>query len=418
MTKITDRVDPFVKLQALVEDLVHPFFSHGIPVYVVGGAVRDALLGKEPRDEIDLATPAPPERVKGLYRRCLDVGIKHGTVTALVSRKGVRYQLEITTFRVESGYSDHRHPDRVEFTDELRLDLERRDFTVNAMAWDPRHRLLIDPLGGREDLERRVLRCVGDPYQRFEEDALRIFRLYRFQSQLDFQVDAQTAQAATACSPLCRHVAWERKRLEWGKLLAGVAWIEGREGLLTSGALEIGSTIRRRPPYPDRLNSVPSWVPGRWAYHYWELGQDHEHAEEDLRRFRCSKEEITAVKRALSLLERMSKGCRDPETYLDLWGSRDPPPWLPWLSVFFDSQQAPRITEEILRRLESPVPLFLFELAIGGNDVLALGVQPSPRVRLLLEHALAYQRQFPSPLAREDLRNYLAAILRRLSPKP
>ena len=155
----------------------------------VGGCVRDLLLGRAPGDW-DIATSARPEAVTALFERTVPTGLKHGTVTVLLGGMA----LEVTTFRGESGYSDGRHPDRVTFGVGLREDLARRDFTINAMALAPDGSVL-DPFGGRADLARRLIRCVGEPERRFTEDALRMLRAVRFAAQLGFSLEARTAAA-------------------------------------------------------------------------------------------------------------------------------------------------------------------------------------------------------------------------------
>ena len=187
----------------------------GYAAYLVGGCVRDALRGEKP-DDYDIATDALPRQVVAVFggARVIETGLKHGTVTVLSD--GI--PLEITTFRTESGYADHRRPDRVAFTGSLSDDLARRDFTVNAMAWSPR-RGLVDPFGGTDDLRAGLLRCVGDPTARFTEDALRILRLLRFAAKLGFSVEAETAAAARALAPTLAYVSAERIHKELTQLL-------------------------------------------------------------------------------------------------------------------------------------------------------------------------------------------------------
>ncbi|MDR3314544.1 MAG: HD domain-containing protein [Oscillospiraceae bacterium] len=191
--------------------------SAGFCAVAVGGCVRDSLLGREPLDW-DIATSARPEEVMlalhGL--RVLTTGLRHGTVTALVEGDAV----EVTSFRLEGAYSDHRRPDSVAFTADLHADLNRRDFTVNAMAWHP-VRGLCDPFGGAQDLAEKRLRCVGLPEQRLEEDALRILRALRFCAVLGFSMEEATAQAVLRHREQLRFVAAERLRVELLKLLCG-----------------------------------------------------------------------------------------------------------------------------------------------------------------------------------------------------
>ena len=191
----------------------------GFAACLVGGCVRDSFLGRVPGDW-DVTTSALPEQTETVFagERIIETGLKHGTVTVLL--EGL--PLEITTFRRESGYADHRHPDAVAFTPSLEEDLARRDFTINAMAWSPA-RGLADPFGGRADLEKRIIRCVGEPRARFDEDALRILRALRFAAQLDFAIDPATAEAAFALKDTLALVSRERIAAELTKLLCGPA---------------------------------------------------------------------------------------------------------------------------------------------------------------------------------------------------
>lgn len=185
----------------------------GFAAHPVGGCVRDLLLGREPGDW-DVTTSARPEQVQALFPHTIPTGAKHGTITVVEGGEA----LEVTTFRTESGYGDARHPDRVSFDTDLTGDLARRDFTVNAMALGVDGEI-IDPFGGRADLENRLIRAVGEPERRFSEDALRILRGVRFAAQLGFAVEPATAAAMETCAPLVEHVSAERVRTEVEKTL-------------------------------------------------------------------------------------------------------------------------------------------------------------------------------------------------------
>ena len=197
-----------MELPRTVSDLISRLENAGFSAYAVGGCVRDTLLSLEPNDW-DLCTSARPEEMQEVFRgeHVVETGLKHGTLTVVINH--VPY--EITTFRTDGSYTDHRHPDSVTFVKEVAGDLARRDFTVNAMAYSPRDGL-VDLLGGREDLSRRIIRCVGVPKERFEEDALRILRALRFASVYDFSVDPETEEALRLLAPTLKNVAAERIR--------------------------------------------------------------------------------------------------------------------------------------------------------------------------------------------------------------
>ena len=185
----------------------------GYEAYVVGGCVRDSVLGLTP-DDWDITTGATPDQVREIFKRTIDTGIEHGTVTVRMDGES----LEVTTFRIDGDYTDHRHPDHVSFTTDLVEDLKRRDFTINAMAYNDRDGI-IDLFGGLEDLRHGIVRCVGDPAERFTEDALRILRAVRFCAKLGYSLDPATREEAVRLAPSLAMVSAERIRMELEKLL-------------------------------------------------------------------------------------------------------------------------------------------------------------------------------------------------------
>ncbi len=200
-----------------VTELLQCLNRNNHEAYVVGGCVRDALLGLEPHDW-DICTSASPQEMMEVFSkyRVLETGLKHGTITVLVNKIPV----EITTFRTDGEYKDHRHPDEVVFVKTLKEDLARRDFTINAMAYHPNSGIQ-DPFGGCEDLRKGLLRCVGNANERFCEDALRILRGLRFAATYSFAPEAETAQALHQCAPLLNSVSAERIQAELCRMLVG-----------------------------------------------------------------------------------------------------------------------------------------------------------------------------------------------------
>lgn len=207
-----------MQIPAFANQLIGLLWDSGFQGYVVGGCVRDSLLGRIPHDW-DICTDATPEQMYEVFRRfrVLNTGVKHGTITVL-DDENVAY--EVTTFRTEGEYSDNRHPDSVDFVSDFRADAARRDFTINAMAYSEMSGL-IDYFGGKQDIKLRLIRCVGDPDARFQEDALRIFRALRFSSVYGFDIEVETAAAIHRNASLLEHVSAERIRDELCKLLAG-----------------------------------------------------------------------------------------------------------------------------------------------------------------------------------------------------
>ena len=202
-----------IRLPEHVTFILHTLEAAGFEGYAVGGCVRDALFGREPQDW-DITTNAHPLQVKELFRRTIDTGLQHGTVTVMLDHTGY----EVTTYRIDGEYEDGRHPKEVSFTGSLREDLMRRDFTINAMAYNETDGL-VDLFEGKEDLERGMIRCVGNPKERFSEDALRMMRAIRFSAQLGFAIDPQTLEAVCALSDTIEKISAERIQTELLKTL-------------------------------------------------------------------------------------------------------------------------------------------------------------------------------------------------------
>ena len=238
------------------EKIVKGLCAAGFPAYYVGGCVRDRLLGR-PVHDWDVTTAALPEEVMALFEHCVPTGIRHGTVTVFLDGA----QAEVTTFRTEGVYLDGRHPSEVRFVRTLAEDLSRRDFTINAMAMDADGNVT-DLFGGRDDLARRCIRCVGDPEKRFREDALRMLRAYRFSAQLGFALDAATAGAVERCAPLAAALSMERIRDEMEKTLLSprppVLRTMADAGLLKAAGIDA-------LPELDWLAELPTEPSVRWA---------------------------------------------------------------------------------------------------------------------------------------------------------
>ena len=202
-----------INLPRKVLMIINNLQLHGYEAYAVGGCVRDSILARRPEDW-DITTSARPEEIKKLFRRTVDTGIEHGTVTVLLGKDSY----EVTTYRIDGAYEDNRHPKEVRFTNNLEEDLRRRDFTINAMAYNDEVRL-VDAFGGMQDLNHHLIRCVGDPKERFSEDALRILRAVRFSAQLNFPIEPKTAEAVRELAPALNNISAERIQTELVKLL-------------------------------------------------------------------------------------------------------------------------------------------------------------------------------------------------------
>lgn len=209
-----------INMPAGAEYIIEQLNKNGFEAFIVGGCVRDSLLGKDPNDW-DITTSATPYEVKEIFKRTIDTGIQHGTVTVMVDKsisKGGEHAFEVTTYRVDGKYEDHRRPTEVTFTACLEEDLKRRDFTINAMAYN-HEKGVVDIFGGQQDLENGVIKAVGVAEERFEEDALRIFRAVRFAAQLGFYIEEETKKAMTKLAGNLKYISAERIQVELTKLI-------------------------------------------------------------------------------------------------------------------------------------------------------------------------------------------------------
>ena len=290
-----------IRMDEGAAELLDTLHRAGYAAYVVGGCVRDSLLGLTPHDW-DLCTSALPQQVMELFgaQRCIPTGLQHGTVT--VKQSGALY--EITTFRTEGTYTDGRHPDEVHFVPDVREDLARRDLTINAMAYNEKEGL-VDPFGGQADLQSGIVRAVGVPRQRFTEDALRILRLYRFAARFGFAIDPPTAQAA---QELCAHldcVSVERIEEELAKLLnapAPAAYLDKKILLVILPELS-SEALAAAKPVVDACPAGAENLPVRLAALLLSLGEDG--IRRTLKRLRCS----NALIEEAAVLVREARGC-------------------------------------------------------------------------------------------------------------
>lgn len=361
----------------------------GHAAYAVGGCVRDSLLGQTPHDW-DLCTSATPEQVLELFgeAHCIPTGLQHGTVT--VKHGGELY--EITTFRTEGAYSDGRHPDHVAFVPDVKEDLARRDFTINAMAYNAEEGL-IDPFGGQNDLAAGIVRAVGEPQRRFEEDALRILRLYRFAARFGFAIDPATGQAARA---LCRHldcVSEERIAEELSRLLAAPApgaYLEAEVLAVIFPELDAAELPESRRIL-DALEPGMEHVPVRLAALLCPLGEAGARAA--LRRLKCSNAltgtVATLVREAaaempgaaLTLTARRFLSRYDLATITDLTA----------LCSAQHPEQAEAfaaLQQEAARLVETNACCRINQLAVNGRDLMDAGIRPGPGLRRVLDALL------------------------------
>ena len=384
------------------------FSRHGKQIFLVGGAVRNLLLGLPVKD-YDFTTDALPSEVQVLFRKVLPTGIQHGTVTVLFQGQS----FEVTTFRVDGDYSDGRRPDGVIFTPSLEEDLKRRDFTINAIALNLSTGALIDPHGGQGDLKNRLIRAIGDPVQRFDEDALRILRLFRFSSQLDFSIDDATQKAAQSRQDRLSTVSRERVREELGKAMAGGkpqrAWEPlSQMGILADCFPDL-APVSLSPPALEHLERVSPDL--RWSF--WltlACGPSQREWERALKKLTFSNSDIASYlgpTKALEFLKSSRLDTGAAKALIEIWGSRDRV--LPGLEYLLALEERGLWTDttgfkaELERSASSGEPIFLGELAVDGKQLMHNGIAAGPRLGQILKSLLAEVWADPSLNSTESL---------------
>ncbi|ANU13373.1 tRNA nucleotidyltransferase [Planococcus halocryophilus Or1] len=341
--------------------VIHTLKAAGFEAYIVGGAVRDLLLGKTPHD-VDVASSALPQQVKVLFDRTVDTGIDHGTVLVLLDGEGI----EVTTFRTESSYSDNRRPDSVEFVLSLEEDLRRRDFTINAMAMTEDLKI-IDPFGGKEDLKNKVIRAVGDPDERFEEDALRMLRAIRFSGQLDFIIDMKTLLSIRRHARLIRFIAVERLKSEIDKIFVNPSMQKSmaylKDSVLTR-FLPVGGLFE--------VDWITYHTDGNPTYGWLYLLHQQKRQFTDIKDYRFSNEEKRLIEKSLEL------------TALNTWDQ-----WTFYKYTLKQLEMASRVTgkKKDLAAIKRQLPIqSRSELAVDGWDLIEWsGAKSGPWLKVWIE---------------------------------
>lgn len=382
--------------------IIEQLNTSGFEAYVVGGCVRDSLLGRQPEDW-DITTSAKPEQVKEIFNRTVDTGIQHGTVTVLIDHEGY----EVTTYRIDGEYEDGRHPKSVEFTGNLLEDLKRRDFTINAMAYSDREGL-VDAFDGVKDLEGRVIRCVGNPLDRFTEDALRILRAIRFSAQLGFDMEAETRAAISVIAPNMAKVSKERIQVELTKLLLSdhpgrlKDVYENGIGPYISKHFEAAG---RQPFESERFTELPPVKHMRWSG-FLRL-EKPEDAVRILKELKLDNDTIYQTKTLVSLWKteipahkpaiRQVMSILSPELFKDL---------LWFQKVFCHPSYKNRLemveqySEEILRAGDC---IRLKDMAVTGRELIDAGMKPGPEMGTVLNRLFQLVLEKPECNNREYL---------------
>lgn len=380
-----------MKMPHAVDRIIKTLNQHGFEAFAVGGCVRDSLLGRTPGDW-DITTSARPEQVKALFRRTIDTGIQHGTVTILMDHVGY----EVTTYRIDGEYEDGRHPREVAFTSELREDLMRRDFTINAMAYS--HETgIVDVFGGMEDLKQGVIRCVGNAMERFTEDALRILRAIRFSAQLGFSVEAETWNAITAIAPNLVHVSKERIQVELTKLL-----LSDHPGQIRQ-VFETGISPYVSPAFAairwQQISVSPRLLPCK--YIRWAACLGNESPETALQVMKDLKMDNQTAGRVKTLVSWYSRELSDePAQVRKAMSQMGPEVWDALLEIRECGPSIRQVTETIRQNGDC---LSLKELAVTGQDLIEAGVKPGKAMGQMLSGLLTLVLEHPEKNKKEIL---------------
>ena len=387
-----------------VEEILGKLREHGYEAFAVGGCVRDAILGRIPGDW-DITTSAHPEEVKQVFGHTIDTGLQHGTVT--VMRDHIGY--EITTYRIDGEYEDGRHPKEVVFTAELREDLRRRDFTINAMAYS--HETgIVDIFGGTEDLAARRIRCVGDAGERFTEDALRILRAVRFSAQLGFSIEEMTWQALCELAPSLVHVSKERVQVELTKTLLSdrpeYIWKTEAAGLapyISKTFPEVFAAWKERKRISGAAAHLPAEKALRWAYFLAPAGE--ESCVRVLRELKMDNDTIDKAK----ILSRFAFTQIEPEEVsVRRAMSAMEDMVFDWLLLLQEILMPERMDAvEMVRSLAKQIRersdcIRLKTLAVTGKDLIQAGIQPGPALGKTLH--LLFEKVLENPAWNEKAR--------------
>jgi len=411
-----------------VEEIILTLNENGYEGYIVGGCVRDILMDRIPTDW-DLTTSAKPEEVKRLFKRTYDTGIAHGTVTVILNNK----HFEITTYRIEGIYEDHRRPKEVTFTNDLEEDLSRRDFTMNAIAYHPQEGF-IDPTGGIEDIKKKSIRCVGDPHKRFEEDALRMLRGIRFSSQLNFTIEENTLEAIKTNAHLISYVSAERIKEELDKILLA-KYIHKFIILHDTGILKFilpevdrcFEVAQNHPHHVDNVGihtlkaveAVDNILPLKWTMLFHDIGKPehkttdekgishfHGHveksvllAEKIMKRLRFDKKSMNHILKLIKWHDYRIK--EDKQTVKELLYQIGEEAFLDFLKVQLADARAqnPVYFEEKEEKIENLYTIYeeikvkhecftLRDLEVNGQDLIKTGIKEGKQIGEVLEYLL------------------------------
>ncbi len=372
-----------------VSDSLSKLTNNGFEAWCVGGAVRDHLMGKTPFD-YDITTNATPTVVISIFDKTIPTGIKHGTVT-VVTESG---NIEVTTYRTDGNYSDHRAPDSVVFETNVGDDLKRRDFTMNAVCYN-HERGIYDPLNGLNDINNKVIRAIGDPKKRFTEDALRIIRAFRFSSQLGFNIENSTKTAAIELFPLLQNISIERIYTDLVKILLSTH-PENSDPLFSNGAFEFLGIPKS--PMPSDIHKLPTDSAFRFAYLFKKLNCNLEMV---LRNLKADNHTVNETLIYSEMLDHQLPDNKIEVKYiLKEYGHERLDLWLKYHEIFAHDTSEARF--ELNSVLNNKEPYTLKDLSINGNDLIPL-IEDKKTIGEVLGKLLDHVIQHPTDNTKDKL---------------
>jgi tRNA nucleotidyltransferase (CCA-adding enzyme) len=393
----------------ILPGLIHPLAievcrilkEHQHQAFIVGGCVRDLLLKQTPKDW-DITTSASPQEVLELFDKTIPTGLQHGTVTVCMG-EGTENHFEVTTFRVESEYSDGRRPDEVLFVKDVTQDLARRDLTINAIAYDPISLDFVDPFGGVKDLEDHIIRAVGDPMARFQEDGLRIMRVARFAARFGYWVEDNTFTGMQKSIKTLKKVSKERVSDELSKTLMSKHSSYAVKLLRDAGALDIACPLLTSEPplmhFIQSLDKCEGPLETRLAFLYG-MCQTVSVVEE-LTQLKFSNKEIDRVRFLLDLLDKLGHlinmdSVSEYKQFMAFIKNQSPDPWTYTLEQFIALTEAMELgVKALLDEHRNEVVFARKEMNINGNDLLAIGMKSGPNIKKVLDEC--YQEILRNP---------------------
>jgi len=377
--------------------LIHPraievcriLHQHEYQAFIVGGCVRDLLLGQKPKDW-DITTDASPKKIMELFPKTIPTGLQHGTVTVCMG-EGIENHFEVTTFRIEGEYSDGRRPDEVFFVMDVEQDLARRDLTINAIAYNPLSHRFVDPFNGAQHLKENLIKAVGNPLVRFREDGLRIMRVARFAARFGYAVDSATFEGMKQSLETLKRVSKERISDELSKTLMSTNASYGLQLLRDSGALDIACPLLagRQLPLLAHQDQCTGTLETKLAFLYNRLPAQH--VQEELINLKFSNKEIKKVVFLLEMVERFyafeeKHTAPAYKSFMAVLKNHSPDPWEDTLRQFLHLTEPMGLASgALLEEYQGLVVLTRKEMAINGDDLLAAGMVAGPRIKKALD---------------------------------